>query len=186
MLGWRSLLMIVLAFSGQISGNSTYAQTDSEIAALAARALADGASSEKKLTEFALRDLSSGDTRKLEWWYTRLMARSKVVEAAPFAQRQLELAERQYGPDHPEVAKALHRLSLYPLTQGRYTEAEALSERALRIREKVSGPESPDLLEYLDQLVRVYRARGRNDDAEGLKKRALAIREKTGAKSNSK
>jgi tetratricopeptide (TPR) repeat protein len=76
---------------------------------------------------------------------TQLYEAGKYAEAIPIAQRALELAERQFGPDHPEVGTALNNLAELFRQQRRYFDAEALTERSLSIYEKALGPEHPSV-----------------------------------------
>ena len=92
--------------------------------------------------------------------------------------KALEVAEKNAGPDHPDVAVSLNLLALLFQAQGRYAEAEPLFKRALAIEEKAFGPEHPDLATCLASLASLYDAMGRYADAEPLGERALAIQEK--------
>jgi len=49
------------------------------------------------------------------------------------SQKALELAERQLGPEHPDVATSLNNLAELYREQGRYAQAEPLQKRALAI-----------------------------------------------------
>src|SRR4051812_42749467 len=57
----------------------------------------------------------------------------------------LARAEREHGPDHPDVATSLSNLAILYRHQGRYAEAEPLHGRALAIREEALGPDRPDV-----------------------------------------
>ncbi len=57
--------------------------------------------------------------------------------------KSLAVAEKEYGPDHPETATSLNNLA--ELYRGRNeAQAHALYKRALAIREKSFGPQSCD------------------------------------------
>ena len=90
----------------------------------------------------------------------------------------LEAAEKNAGPDHPDVAVSLNLLALLLQAQGQYAEAEPLYKRALAIYEKAHGPDNPDLATCLDNIASLYDAMGKYSEAESLCKRSLAIREK--------
>jgi hypothetical protein len=45
------------------------------------------------------------------------------------AQQALELAERERGPEHPEVARSLNQLAWFYSMQGNYAKAEPLFQR---------------------------------------------------------
>lgn len=55
----------------------------------------------------------------------------------PFFKRQLEVDERTYGPDHPNVAWRLNNLADLYRALGRYTDAQPLFERALSLFRKL-------------------------------------------------
>ena len=56
-------------------------------------------------------------------------------------QRSLAIREKTYGPDHPDVATALHNLALTLEENGRHSDAEKILRRALTINEKAFGAE---------------------------------------------
>jgi CHAT domain-containing protein len=112
----------------------------------------------------------------------RLYEAGKYDEAIPIAQRVLELAERESGPDHPDVGSALNDLAVLFWKQGRFADAEGLTERSLAIYEKALGPEHPFVAAALGNLAGLYRYRGKYTDAERLLKRSLAITEKSQGK----
>ena len=55
--------------------------------------------------------------------------------------RALAISKKSFGPDHPDVARALGNLGRLYDSQGKYVEAELCHERALAIFEKALGPE---------------------------------------------
>ena len=88
------------------------------------------------------------------------------------------MREKQYGPDSPNVARALNVLNFIYRMQGRYAEAEPLAQRALDIREKALGPIIPMLRNPSPFWGCFIEIESRFADAEPLYKRALAINEK--------
>ena len=56
--------------------------------------------------------------------------------AVVVAKKALEVAEKNVGPNHPDVATSLNNLALLYHTQGQYASAEPLYKRALTINEK--------------------------------------------------
>jgi tetratricopeptide (TPR) repeat protein len=108
------------------------------------------------------------DLAALSEQVVQLSGQAKHADATPIAQRALALAERLYGPDHPETATSLDKLAELYYRQGRAAESEPLFKRALAIRE-IAGP--------LKNLAALYLGQGRYAEAEPLLKRALAIRE---------
>jgi tetratricopeptide (TPR) repeat protein len=95
------------------------------------------------------------------------------------AQHALTTFEREYGPDHPDVANILNNLAGIYADQGDYTEAARLAQRSVTIMEQTTG--SPDLellrIQSLRSLAGVYRAQGCYAESESLYQRALASAE---------
>jgi tetratricopeptide (TPR) repeat protein len=99
--------------------------------------------------------------------------------AEPILQKSLELVEKRFGPDHPEVSIRLNNLaSLFQYTN-RLAEAELLVRRALAIDEKSFGADHPELASYLSNLALLLCETNRLAEAEPLLRRALAIDEKS-------
>jgi tetratricopeptide (TPR) repeat protein len=110
---------------------------------------------------------------------TELYNAGKYDRAVLVAQKALEVAEQNVGPDHPDVAMSLNNLALLYDTQGDYAKAEPLYKRSLAIWEKTLGPNHPNVAESLVNLAALYRATKRDAEAEALEQRAaniLAIR----------
>ncbi|MBO0756510.1 MAG: CHAT domain-containing protein, partial [Bradyrhizobiaceae bacterium] len=121
---------------------------------------------------------SSSDFDALNQQIMRLYNAGKYAEATAIAERGVNLAERQFGSDHPSVGVALSNLAHLYNTQGRYGEAEPLYKRALAIAEKTLGANDPTVGIRLNNIAELYKAQGRYADAEPLLKRSLAIFEK--------
>ncbi len=80
----------------------------------------------------------------------------KYDRAVVVAKKALEVAEKNVGPNHPDVATDLNNLAVLYDTQGHYTQADvALS---------------------LNNLAALYRATERDEEAKTLEKRAARIR----------
>ena len=120
----------------------------------------------------------SDDLDALKTQTVELFRAGKYTEGATIANRALDLAERQFGPDHPTISVALNNLAMLYSAQGRYGEAEPLYKRALAIVERAFGPDHSDVAVRLGNLAELYRAQGRYGEAEPLYKRALVIHEK--------
>ena len=101
----------------------------------------------------------------------------KYKEATELFEQEVSLALKAFGPDHPDVAAALHNLAGLYRDMGRYAEAEPLYRRSLTIREAKLGPDHPDVAQCLNNLALLYRSQGRYADAEPLVRRSLKIRE---------
>ena len=96
----------------------------------------------------------------------------------PLADGLIEICEQQFGPDHPETAKALTNLARVILVQGEVEKAEPLLRRAIVIQEQAPGPDHPDTARTVAVLGGYFHRRGDQRTAEPLFRRALAIRER--------
>ena len=96
--------------------------------------------------------------------------------AVVVAQKALEVAKENVGPDHPNVATSLNNLASLYDTQGDYAKAEPLFKRSLAIREKALGPDHPNVATSLENMAVLYRATKRDKEAQELEKRAERIR----------
>jgi tetratricopeptide (TPR) repeat protein len=106
-----------------------------------------------------------------------LQLAGKYSEAIPLAQQVLAVREKQLGPNHPDVEKAVNDLAQAYENQGHFTDAEPLYRRALAMRENALGPDHPDVAEPLTYLGHLYVLRDRLADAESVLGRAQAILE---------
>jgi len=89
--------------------------------------------------------------------------------------RALEIDERSYGPEHPDVAIDLNNLAQLLQATNRLAEAERLMRRALEIDERSNGPEHPKVAIRLNNLAQLLNATNRLAEAEPLMRRALEI-----------
>jgi tetratricopeptide (TPR) repeat protein len=85
----------------------------------------------------------------------------KYDRAITVAKKALEVAEKNVGPVHPDVAASLNNLALLYYTQGRYAQAEPLYKRALAMYEKALGPDHPDVAASLNNTAMFYSTQGR-------------------------
>jgi tetratricopeptide (TPR) repeat protein len=90
----------------------------------------------------------------------------------------LALAEREYGPDHPQVAAAVTLLARWHADSGNFAAARTGFERALAIRERAFGPDHPLVAESLGDLGIVLDELGDAAGAESNLRRWLAVEEK--------
>jgi tetratricopeptide (TPR) repeat protein len=100
----------------------------------------------------------------------------KYDRAIVVAKKALEVAEKNVGPNHPDVATSLNNLAALYRTQGQYAQAEPLFKRSLAILEKALGPDHPNVATSLNNLAELYRATKRVVEAEKLEERAARIR----------
>ena len=96
--------------------------------------------------------------------------------AVKVAQAALKVAEKNVGPDHPDVATSLSNLALLYHTQGDYAKAESLYKRSLAILEKALGPDHPNVATGIENLAELYRTTNRPAEAGKLDARAKKIR----------
>jgi tetratricopeptide (TPR) repeat protein len=104
-----------------------------------------------------------------------LLATNRLSEAEPLFRRALEIATKNYGSDHPSVAKRLESLALLLQNTDRLSEVEPLFRRALEIDEKFYGPDHPEVAAVLNNLAFLLRTDNRLGDAAPLYRRSLAI-----------
>jgi tetratricopeptide (TPR) repeat protein len=89
----------------------------------------------------------------------------------------LPILEEAYGPDHPDVGKALGNLGAVQLRLRELKNARASIGRALPILERAYGPEHPEVAQALITLASVQRRLRQPRDARASAERALAINE---------
>ncbi len=106
---------------------------------------------------------------------TELYRTGKYDRAVVVAKKALEVAEKNVGPNHSDVAMSLNNLALLYYNQGQYAEVEPLYKRALAINEKVRGPNHPNVAKFLSNLAALYRVTKRDEEAETLEQRAARI-----------
>ena len=102
-------------------------------------------------------------------------------QATIIFRRALDVAERTFGPDHPNVALSLNNLAALYITQSQYAQAEPLYKRSLAIWEKARGPANPNLATALENYSLLLRKTGRDAEAEKMEARAKAIRSRGAA-----
>ncbi len=126
----------------------------------------------------------AGPARKQAAWAAlndeamSLYREGKLVEAEPVLKRALAVAEKELGPNNPNVGRVLYELASLYFEQGKYPEAEPLYQRSLKVAEKALRPDSPTVAFILDGLGRLYTAQGKYGQAETSFKRALTITDK--------
>ena len=107
---------------------------------------------------------------------TDLYRAGQYDRAVVVAKKALEVAEKDVGPNHPDVAQSLNNLAALYRAQGQYAQAEPLYRRSLAIWERALGPDHPDVATSLENLAALYRATQRIAEAEKLEERAARIR----------
>jgi CHAT domain-containing protein/Tfp pilus assembly protein PilF len=117
------------------------------------------------------------EAKKLNAEMAALYTAGRYADAIPLARRELEIYEKVFGPDNPDVATSLSNLALLYQKQGNFAEAEPLGERSLAIRGKAFGHDHPTVALSLNNLAELYFLQGSYAAAEPLFKRALEIYE---------
>ena len=106
---------------------------------------------------------------------TQMHGQGKGIEAGPYLERALQIAEHRGGSSHPLVAKVLNARVLIAYDQQRYQAALADLKRAETISEAALGPDSKELADSLNRAAWVLSDLGRFDEAIAAGRRALAI-----------
>jgi CHAT domain-containing protein len=121
------------------------------------------------------------DTSKVE----ALIAQAKVLsdvgnyaQALPIQLRLLDKLEKSLGPEHPDVAGALHNLAIIYLKLAQHDKALPVQLRAVAIREKVFGSEDTSNARSLGNLALIYSQLEQFEKALPLQLRVLAINER--------
>lgn len=117
------------------------------------------------------------------------VASARAHTTAPFdslrtLERILAAKEKDLGPDHPEVARALNNLAFFLAQTGSFAEARPLMERVVAIRSRALSPDHPDLVEALNGLGHVLQKVGAYGEAKSRFEEMLAISEKTAGPSS--
>ena len=122
---------------------------------------------------------SGKEIEELTGQIDQLKKQGRYYEAIPLAAKFLAINEERFGPDHPNVSRALNNLGNFYRITGRYAEAEPIIKRSLAIQEAAPfGPERPSVAGTLVLLAMVYNNTGRYAEAEALLKRSLDILER--------
>lgn len=99
-------------------------------------------------------------------------------EAEELWQRQLELTERELGPDHLETAAPLKGLAKLYHSQEQFHDAEPLLVRCLKINEQHREANHPEVARAVENLAGLYFLQNRFEEAEPLIQRAIAYKER--------
>ncbi|MBN2590737.1 MAG: tetratricopeptide repeat protein [Sedimentisphaerales bacterium] len=93
--------------------------------------------------------------------------------------RALEIDEKAFGKEHPNVAIDLNNLAQLYQDTNRLKDAEPIMKRALEIDEKAFGKEHPNVARDLNNLAQLYKATNRLKEAEPIMKKVISIFEKS-------
>jgi tetratricopeptide (TPR) repeat protein len=104
--------------------------------------------------------------------------RGKAKEATPVLQEGLDIKEKTYGTDHPQLLPYYFLLAQLHDAEGSYREEGPLYRKALAVCEKAYGPESRCAAMSLTSLGGAQYRTGDFADAESSVRRAMAICDK--------
>src|SRR5262245_15489736 len=99
-------------------------------------------------------------------------------KALPAAQRVVELTEKEFGSNHPDLVNALANLGTTQLRLKDYDNAEVSYQRAMRLAETFDGGISHALIQPLLGLGITNQAAGDHAAAESALRRALELSRK--------
>ncbi len=88
--------------------------------------------------------------------------------------RALEIREKHYGIDHPDVGKQLNNLALLCLNQGKYDQVEEYYKRAIEIYTKSYGRNDTNVLKTKNNLASAYLREGKYQLATQLYQEILS------------
>jgi len=180
-----ALMLPVCAMRGRLEPERPAAQADAADAQLETLRLQGRMGSEEAL-RFAERAVALREdlpdelalSGSLEHLAAAYVEASRIDAARAPALRALGIRERNLGPEHPLVARALYQIGRVLELSGEFPEALEIHERALRIRERTLAPDDPSLADSLNSIGNLHIVRRELDVAQRCHERALAIREK--------
>lgn len=114
--------------------------------------------------------------------FRELHAQHRYQDALPVAQKAVSLAEREYGPDHPNTATFLSNLATVYQGLDKDAEAESLIKRALAIYQKSPLSKSRHIVNVLGNYAALLRKMGRDAEAAKLEARAKQTKRKARAR----
>ena len=89
-----------------------------------------------------------------------LLHLGQLGEAEQVAKRALAIAEKVYGPDHPNVASYANNIGQILQAQGDLAGALRYTQRALAIDEKVYGPDHPNVATDANNIGQILQDQG--------------------------
>ena len=91
------------------------------------------------------------------------------------ARRRVELMEKYYGKEHPDVGRAMGELGSVLDKEGKYDEALAVYEEAIKLVMKSLGEGHPNVATSYNNIASVYDSQGKYDEALGMYEKSLDI-----------
>ena len=92
----------------------------------------------------------------------------------PLCKRALEIREKIFGANHPDVGKQLNNLALLCLNQNKYDKVEEYYRRAINIYVKAYGKNDPNVLKTKNNLASAYLREGKYKQAVQLYQEVLS------------
>jgi TonB family protein len=112
----------------------------------------------------------------------KLGAQKQEMNSFPEAEdcflKALQIGDRLFGAEHPEMTILLNDLTRLYLKQGSYASAEPFLLRLLEVK-KSKGEDHPEVATVLASLATVRQALGRHESAEQLWRHVVDIRDRT-------
>lgn len=105
-------------------------------------------------------------------------AQGRYAEAETYVKRALAIDERDFPPNHPNIAADLGALGQLYQVQGRLEEAVPLMKKALAISETAIRLDPVSVGRALNNIAWLYQEQGRYAEAEPLVTRSLSLIEK--------
>ncbi|MFL5482523.1 MAG: tetratricopeptide repeat protein [Gemmatimonadaceae bacterium] len=100
------------------------------------------------------------------------------AEAQDCFRRALDVGDRMFGPDNPDLIILLNDVTRLYLKQSAYTSAEPLLLRLLEFK-RSKGEDHPEVATVLASLATVRQGLGMHESAEQLWRKVVDIRERT-------
>ncbi len=127
---------------------------------------------------------SSGYEKAEEWDKLNNKAmyyfeQEKLSSGLKVAERAVEIAERNFPSDHPNIATSYNTYALFLFyTNNIDGEAEKLLKKAISIRENKFGFDSEEVIESLKLLSKIYADKKKFDEAIKIFRRVIVAEEK--------
>ena len=109
---------------------------------------------------------------------TTLQQSGDLDRALTYSQRALNIDEKTYGPEHPNVASDANNVGSILKDKGDLDGALTYTQRALKIGERVYGPDDPNVAIWANNVGTILQDKGDLDGALTYTQRALKINEK--------
>jgi tetratricopeptide (TPR) repeat protein len=99
-----------------------------------------------------------------------------LKKALEYGERCLEMEQRIYGDEHPEVASSLSGIGGVYQEMGDLKKALEYGERCLEMEQRIYGDEHPEVATTLSVIGKIQQLRGEFDEALRLRQAARDIR----------